>query len=823
MANENMNEKRFEELLDQVRSEPSDPGAFEQSRDEVWRKIAAGGGFATPALCSGFQASMAAYRAGSLEGGKRLLLEDHVSRCAACRATLNGGATETRVVAMPAAPRRRSWAPYAIAAGAAVALLYAGRAPIDRALAGSGPRATVESASGEVFLQDGEMVRAGLTLGEAEPLRTGAGSHAVLRLRDGSRVEVNERTQVAVRAAWSGLSLDLDRGDVLLEAAKQRRGHLRVATRDTLALVKGTVFGVSAGAGGSVVSVVEGSVAVEHGGSNRLLKPGEQDGSGSPRSGGVPAAIAWSENAEKYLTLLADFAHLEKQIAAIDTGVRTQPALVTYLPAAAHIYVAAPNSSSAIAQVVALVDQRAQESAVLREWWESDGGKELRAHLTSIQAISPLLGDEIALMLVRNPGSSEDGQPLLVSRITGDPAAVDRALQQMPSPGPRTSWSVANGVLLLSDTSEHLAALRSQIGAGANSGFAADIRARYQRGVGILFGIDLEGLAASMPQSERARAGALGANEVRRLFFEQRTATQNGASLHFQGSRQGIASWLATPGTGGSAEYISSSAVLAVSASTRDPHQAFDELVSRLGAVDPQFTSSLREFEQTTGISVSADIAAALGTDFTLAVETPTAPVPGWVGVMESIRPGALETAVQRIVDAFNGHLTADQAPRKLTLGHETVNGQNWTTLKSAASLVTLYWTQDSGYLVFSTDRATAARALATRAAGTGLTRSAAFRQQLPEGSGVHHSAFVWANSKGALQGLIPAGASPALRTLLESRDPVLVTIDGETEQIRAESRTRLTSLILDLMLAGGAGHTHANAHQNVKSLHARN
>ena len=68
----------------------------------------------------------------------------------------------------------------------------------------------------------------------------------------------------------------LQRGDVIVRAAKQHRGHLQVQTRDSVASVKGTIFAVSAGFGGTVVSVVEGSVAVNQPGTEVLLRPGQQ-------------------------------------------------------------------------------------------------------------------------------------------------------------------------------------------------------------------------------------------------------------------------------------------------------------------------------------------------------------------------------------------------------------------------------------------------------------------------------------------------------------------------------------------------------------------
>ena len=97
------------------------------------------------------------------------------------------------------------------------------------------------------------------------------------------------------------MAIHLQRGDVIVQAAKQRRGHLRVLTRDSIASVKGTVFAVSAGLGGSVVSVVEGSVAVNQPGTEVLLSPGEQAASNPALASSVEEAVSWSPEAEAYL------------------------------------------------------------------------------------------------------------------------------------------------------------------------------------------------------------------------------------------------------------------------------------------------------------------------------------------------------------------------------------------------------------------------------------------------------------------------------------------------------------------------------------------
>src|SRR4029079_18314629 len=223
------------------------------------------------------------------------------SRCPACRAYLADMKGERTVIPMPVRTSSRWIRRGALLAAAAslVAALYIGRDTIDAMMAPGGPRATVVSADGGLYRLSEGTLAPGAAIGERESLRTGPGAHAVLRLADGSMVDVNERTELYVTAAWSGQAIHLQRGDIIVKAAKQRRGHLRVLTRDSIASVKGTVFAVSTGLGGSVVSVIEGSVAVDQPGRNVLLKPGQQAASNSALTSSVEAAIAWSPSADE--------------------------------------------------------------------------------------------------------------------------------------------------------------------------------------------------------------------------------------------------------------------------------------------------------------------------------------------------------------------------------------------------------------------------------------------------------------------------------------------------------------------------------------------
>jgi hypothetical protein len=110
-------------------------------------------------------------------------------------------------------------------------------------------------------------------------------------------------------------------------------------------------------------------------------------------------------------------------------------------------------------------------------------------------------------------------------------------------------------------------------------------------------------------------------------------------------------------------------------------------------------------------------------------------------------------------------------------------------------------WAYDRGYVVAASDRASAERAIATRNGGSPLIWSPGFLGQLPASAGIHPSAFVWLNAKGALGIFSALAPNPALTKLLAERDPVLVVFDGTAEQIHAASRTRLLGVMMDVML----------------------
>jgi uncharacterized protein (TIGR03435 family) len=149
------------------------------------------------------------------------------------------------------------------------------------------------------------------------------GGGAVLALSDGSRVELRSQSELALERATDGLRIVLMRGGIIVNAAKQRTGHLYVQTKDVTVSVVGTVFLVNAEEQGSRVAVIEGEVRVKQGADEKKLLPGEQVTS-SPRMAAPPVrqVIAWSRNAAVLDAML-------QQIAVAPIAVNAQNTLAT--------------------------------------------------------------------------------------------------------------------------------------------------------------------------------------------------------------------------------------------------------------------------------------------------------------------------------------------------------------------------------------------------------------------------------------------------------------------------------------------------------------
>jgi len=798
----------LERALQEMKEEDMDAGTLEAARARAWANMTSAGG----ATCAEFRPDFQAYLGKELGDRRRLLLEDHLSRCPGCRARIAEMKGERQILPMPvrSSSRWTRWGAMAAAAALLLAVLYLGRDTIDGMMAPGGPRATVVSVERGLYRLPVGSLETGAAIGEHESVRTGPGAHAVLRLADGSVVDVNERTELFVTASWSGQAIHLQRGDIIVKAAKQRRGHLRVLTRDSIAAVKGTVFAVSAGMGGSVVSVVEGSVAVNQPGKQVLLSPGEQAASIPSLATSVATAVSWSPDAESYLELLRSFVKIERELANFPAELRTNSALLSYLPAGAVIYGTVPNPGLTIDRALSLAEAQSAQNATFGAWWNSETGQLLRQMTDRVQSVNSMLGDEIIFCASL---SGVDGPvPIVMAKVQGGKRAeLSTALQGLFAAAGESpaSYSVSDDLVVVSDSAPHLTWALSHLGQGTGSPFAAAIAQRYQRGVGWLIGMDAPPVVTMASKDDAPPIDLAGMIGMKYVFLEQRApagAVENEVTFAFQGARTGMGSWLADAGSGGAAEYLPAEALVAGYVSTREPLQLFEEFTAQITRAAPDFERGLATMDEKLGAGFVQNLAGALGTEAALALTGLSTSGPTWVMASVANNPTVIDGSLQKLVETFNAELGPDEQGKRIALSQESAGGRTWNTMRPGGLPIGITWTYDRGYIVAGSDRAVAERAIATRDAGSPLVWSPDFLGQLPSSAGLHPSAFGWLNPKGALGILSALTTNPAVSELVAGRDPILVVFDGTPEQIHAASRTRISGMIMDLMMIENLG-----------------
>jgi hypothetical protein len=317
----------------------------------------------------------------------------------------------------------------ALAAVLLLALGFGTTTLIQDWLAGGVQMARVESVEGSLYRVAGDSskpIAAGAAIAEGEEIRTAKGSTAMVRMTDGSRIEMGERAGLSLDAARKGNTIQLERGRIIVQAAKQRPRHLYVATRDALVSVTGTIFSVNSGTKGSRVSVVEGEVHVGQGPKDTVLHPGGQVAtSASVEAIPVKDEVAWSRNAKQYQDLLAELTAAGKDIdARVERpGLRYSTRLLDLAPEGTTIFVALPNLSHSLTQTQQILDQKIAESPSLAQWWGETLGStqnETKFH-DMIQRLGDLgqnLGDEVAIAMNCSDGSK--GQAVLMAEVTNE-------------------------------------------------------------------------------------------------------------------------------------------------------------------------------------------------------------------------------------------------------------------------------------------------------------------------------------------------------------------------------------------------------------------
>ena len=226
----------------------------------------------------------------------------------------------------------------------------------------------------------------------------------------------------------------------------------------------------------------------------------------------------------------------------------------------------------------------------------------------------------------------------------------------------------------------------------------------------------------------------------------------------------------------------------------------------------PAFRNNGADPESKIGISLSNDLIRAIGTESAFAIEGISTTGPVWTLALLVNDSSMLDTTIRKLAYSINGEFEKEGEAERVMIEEEAVDGRTWMTMKMSARPLAITWTYDRGYLVAASDRGAAAKAIATRNGGSPLVWSPAFQQQLSASAGPHPSGFAWLNAKGTLSSFASLVPNPAIRKLIAEGNPILVTFSGTTEQIRVISRTRLSGMVMNLLLLQGLGSASAGS-----------
>ncbi|MBV8206147.1 MAG: FecR domain-containing protein, partial [Acidobacteria bacterium] len=804
------------------------------SAERAWQKIEqayAEPGFTAAAEtlrnCTDFRELLAERDAGTITAGHRLLLEDHLRECGACR-RYSRGLSEPDSEAREWARGIKAFQRHEQQGGTRRLLMYAAVFAV-AALGGftanyymlapaPGVRARVEGAEGGLYLvsEGGERpAAAGAEVREGELLRTAGHSHAFLRMADGSRVEMNERAELSLLATRRNATLKLERGNIIVEAAHRTHGHFYVVSPDCRVAVTGTVFSVNSGLKGSRVAVIEGNVDVAYAGRQALLHSGDEVTTTS-EIGAVPIQqeIAWSSNLDHYMALLAEFSNLKHKLEQIPVpGPRYQSALLPLAPVKTRVYASIPNLGEALAEANQVFQQELQQSPVLQQWWNglrsNNQGPKPEEIINKIHQFSQYLGDEIIFAMAEMSNGRTSGIVLAEIRQAGladflrqqgpDAAVYDpQTLKQASGNKNEPVFLVRKDVLVIATDFEALKQMNQQLEQGpsgfAQTPFGQKILPAYARGAGMLFAADLKdmmgnGTAKGNTKQEWQASGFSNLDNliVERRDFNTGTA-DNRATLAFTGQRLGAASWLAGPAPIGSLDFITADASGAVAMVSKAPAQMLQDILgSNSSNQPPQFITEL---------------AASLGGDMALALDGPVLPTPAWRLVAEVNDPQRAQYAIEQMLQYAAGAHPDRPAP---AIRSSTQSGQTFYTITVMAGQEVDYTFAD-GYLVAGPSIALVMKSLNAHQNGNTLARSAAFRALLPEGPQLDFSAVAYQNLAPVIQplaGQLPASTLQSLQTIAAGSKPSAVVAYGEPGSIEVQTSSKYFGFDLNTLALG--------------------
>lgn len=836
--------------------------------------------------CADFQSLIPAYLEGKLSTARTLLLKDHTNECIPCRRALKAQRGDAKAATLgarqPARQTQRAFmngwnrssvARWSVAAALVICLGFAGLFVSERFdWSGRTLAATVENANGAVYVVSDAQSRQlaeGEQLQKGERVRTAKDSTAVLRLADGSTVEMRERSEFSVTENRRGVTIKLERGDVIVEAAKQDKGRLYVQTPDSLVSVKGTIFAVESGTKGSRVSVVEGEVEVNHAGKDETLLPGDQTTtSRSLDKMPVQQNVAWSRNAARYANLVSELAKLRRDVnqRLQLPGVRYSSKFVDLVPENTVFYAALPNLSETLAESQRIMQERISQNPALAEWWKGKKGDGIGLNEQTVARVREFgshLGEEIVvsaemdakgepngilvLSEVKNAANfrtyldgqlariANDSGNMLNVRIIDDPSTATETKTSLSTKTTTKNVTDAknavnkseelfvwihNDIFAASTQIERLRGLATTLNApGANrfngSPFHQRINDIYKDGAGLVVAADLEKIIAQAvskndkPDEARQIEGfkQLGVMNLRHFVVEQKQV--NGKTL----SRAALT--FSEPNRGIASWLAAPGSMGALDFISPNANVATAFVVKEpallvddlLGFLETVDPDMRRRMED-----IQKQQGFDIRNDF-------AAPLGGEFAfaIDGPIFPTPSWKVVLEVYDQAKLQGTFERAIEKLnqfsvlhgkgklSLENTMTGDRTYYSIKSADTGVEVYYTYANGYLVAAPSRALLEQSIANRDAGNTLVRSSRFMSALPVDGNTNFSALLYHDLAPLMQPLAERMKNTGGSELTEQQRQALGSIDANAPPTLAYAYAQGDRITLAANTEGGA------------------
>jgi len=351
------------------------------------------------------------------------------------------------------------------------------------------------------------------------------------------------------------------------------------------------------------------------------------------------------------------------------------------------------------------------------------------------------------------------------------------------------------------------ASLDTPSGAFQNTPFYTRIDESYKNGVGLLLSADLAGLG---PQHALAAGGA-------RYFIAEEKEVNHQmearAAIGFDGSRTGMAAWLADPSPMGTLDYVSPEATVVTAFVVKSPTAIVDGLVGLQNHnVAASAEKSLGDLREHTGVDIRNDFAKALGSEFSLSLDGSAIPVPSWKLVAEVYDPVKMQAALTKFAEAYSRE-TVKAGNLPLRISQEVFEGRTYYMIAGGdgSPLTEAHYTFADGYMIAAPTRALIARALQVKIGRASITHSAAFVALLPRDHYNNFSALIYQNLGTTLApiislfgGMVPQNrGSAGMMQSLSNMKSTLIAAYGEPDRISIATSGNLMGMSLSNLITG--------------------